>query len=55
FIDNAFRDGEMRTTGTAIDRLMPPMSRFGGGNRAQRKAEIIEKLLSFFEKYFGLV
>ena len=54
-IDSAFRDGVLKTTGTAIDRIMPPVSRFGGGDRAERKKSIIEKLLKFFEKYFGLV
>jgi len=54
FIDNAFRDGVLKTTGTAIDRIMPPVSRFGGG-RAAKKQGINEKLLRFFEKYFGLV
>ncbi|NLX90898.1 MAG: type I restriction endonuclease subunit R [Firmicutes bacterium] len=53
-IDNAFRDGLLKTTGTAIDKIMPPVSRFGGGNRAARKQGIIEKLLQLFEKYFGL-
>jgi type I restriction enzyme R subunit len=55
FIDNALRDGMLKTTGTAIDKNMPPVSRFGGGNRAARKQSIIEKLRKFFEKYFGLV
>jgi type I restriction enzyme R subunit len=55
FIDNAFRDGIMKTTGTSVDRLMPPASRFGDGNRTIKKQGIIEKLLNFFEKYFGLV
>ncbi|MGI6731729.1 MAG: type I restriction endonuclease subunit R [Anaerovoracaceae bacterium] len=54
FIDNAFRDGILKTTGTAIDKIMPPVSRFGGG-RAVKKQGIIEKLMLFFEKYFGLV
>ncbi|HOA17503.1 MAG TPA: type I restriction endonuclease subunit R [Fervidobacterium sp.] len=54
FIDNAFRDGMLKTTGTAIDKIMPPVSRFGGG-RAAKKQGIIEKLKIFFEKYFGLV
>ena len=31
FIDNAFRDGALRTTGTDIDKILPPVSRFGGG------------------------
>lgn len=54
FIDNAFRDGSVKTTGTDIDKLMPPVSRFGGGNRATKKQTVIEKLKAFFEKYFGL-
>jgi type I restriction enzyme R subunit len=54
FIDNAFRDGMLKTTGTAIDKIMPPVSRFGGG-RAVKKQGIIEKMRQFFEKYFGLV
>ena len=33
---------------------MPPVSRFGGGNRAKKKQTIIEKLKAFFEKYFGI-
>lgn len=55
FVDNSFRDGVMKTTGTDVDKLMPPVSRFGGGNRDVKKQSIIEKLLRFFEKYFGLV
>ncbi|MCD8028141.1 MAG: type I restriction endonuclease subunit R [Erysipelotrichaceae bacterium] len=55
FIDNAFRDGTLKTTGTDIDRLMPPVSRFGGGNRDAKKRNIVEKLKIFFEKYFGLI
>ena len=55
YIDNAFRDGGIKTTGTDIDKLMPPVSRFGGGNRAGKKQGIIDKLMAFFEKYFGVV
>ena len=55
FIDNAFRDGVLKTTGTAIDKIMPPVSRFGGGNRAAKKQAVIDKMLKFFEKYSGLV
>jgi type I restriction enzyme R subunit len=54
FIDNAFRDGMLKTTGTAIDKIMPPVSRFGRG-RAAKKQGIIEKLMIFFEKYLGLI
>ena len=55
FIDGAFRDGAIKTTGTDIDKIMPPVSRFSGGNRSDKKQSVIEKFLAFFEKYFGLV
>lgn len=56
YVENAFRDGVLKTTGTDVDRLMPPVSRFsGGGSRDQKKQAVIEKLKAFFEKYFGLV
>ena len=54
FMENAFRDGTIRTTGTDIDKLIPPVSRFGGGNRTQKKRSVIVKFKAFFEKYFGL-
>ena len=55
YIENAFREGTVKTSGTEIDKLMPPVSRFGGGNRAEKKQNIIDKIKAFFEKYFGLV
>lgn len=54
FIENSFRDGLLKTTGTDIDKLMPPVSRFGGGNRVEKKQTVVEKLKKFFEKYFGI-
>ena len=54
FMESAFRDGSVKTTGTDIDRLMPPISRFGGGNRAEKKQTIIEKLKGFFDRFFGI-
>ena len=54
FLENAFREGEVKTFGTDIDKLMPPVSRFGGGNRTKKKQTIIDKLKAFFEKYFGI-
>lgn len=55
FVENAFRDGAIRTTGTDIDKILPAMSRFGGGNRQEKKKTVIEKLKGFFEKYFGVI
>ena len=55
FIENAFRDGQLRTTGSDIDKILPPMSRFGGGgNRSHVKATVIRRLREYFEKYLGL-
>ena len=63
FISNAFRDGQLRTTGTDIDKILPAMSRFGGsglpaggqgGNRSYVKTSVIRRLKEFFEKYLGL-
>lgn len=53
-IRNNFIEGEVKTVGTDIDKIMPPVSRFGGGNRAQKKQTIIDKLKAFFERYFGI-
>lgn len=55
YITNAFQAGELKTNGTDIDRLMPPVSRFGGGNRAAKKQGIIGRLKAFYEKFFGIV
>ncbi|OWV01369.1 MULTISPECIES: type I restriction endonuclease subunit R [unclassified Fibrobacter] len=55
FIINSFRDGELDESGTDIANIMPKMSRFGGGNRSEKKADVIAKLRQFFEKYFGLI
>lgn len=54
FLENAFREGEVKTFGTDIDKIMPPVSRFGGGKRAEKKQSIIDRLNVFFEKYFGI-
>ena len=54
FIEDSFKSGEIRTVGTDIDKLMPPTSRFGGGNRAAKKQTIIDKLKAFFERFFGV-
>ena len=55
FIDNAFRDGIVKTNGTDIDNILPPISRFGKVKRADKKQAVIEKLLKYFDKFFGLM
>ncbi|MCR5613498.1 MAG: type I restriction endonuclease subunit R [Treponema sp.] len=54
FIENSFRDGALRTTGTDIDKILPAVSRFGGGNRSEVKKNVIQRLTEFFERYFGV-
>ena len=54
FIEDSFKSGEIRTVGTDIDKLMPPTSRFGGGNRTAKQQTIIDKLKAFFERFFGV-
>lgn len=58
FIENSFRDGVLKTTGTDVDAIMPAVSRFGGGsagNRSETKKRVIDRLLAYFEKYLDLV
>lgn len=55
FIDNAFRDGSIPSTGIAITKILPPVSRFSKGNgHAVKKQAVLDKLAAFFDRYFGL-
>jgi type I restriction enzyme R subunit len=55
FIANAFRDGELKSTGTGFAGILPPVSMFDKDNtRAKKKFLVLEKLRSFFEKYLGV-
>mgnify|MGYP000605796756 FL=1 len=55
FLESAFQQGEIKTTGTDIDSMMPPVSRFTKNNkREEKKMGIIDRLKVFFEKYFGI-
>lgn len=54
FIEDSFASGEIKTTGSDIDKLLPPMGRFGGSNRAKKKETVIEKLRKFFDMFFGV-
>ena len=54
FITNALQMGMLRTTGSDIDALLPPMSLFGG-QRQIAKQRIIDALTHLFDTYYGLV
>ena len=54
FLDNAFDDGEVKTYGTNIDKILPAISRFGSNKRSEMKERVIAKLKHFFEKFYGM-
>lgn len=55
FVENAFRDGAVSGTGTAITKILPPVSRFAkNNNHAMKKQSVLEKLSAYFERFFGL-
>lgn len=56
FVRNAFRDGLVATTGTALTKVLPPVSRFSPtGERTQKRDSVLDKLTSFFERYFDIL
>ena len=55
YMDNAFCDGELQTTGIAITKVMKPMSRFGAkNNHAEKKSRVIKALRVHFDRFRGL-
>lgn len=55
FVEAAFRDGAVQTTGTAITKVLPPITRFAaGGGHGEKKQRVLTKLSVFFERFFGL-
>ena len=55
YVATAFRDGTLRTSGTAITKVLPPATRFASdGGHSENKQRVIEKLGAFFERFFGL-
>lgn len=49
FVSNAFRDGVLKTTGTEINKLMPPVSRFGGSGRAKKSKVLLRNWKHFLK------
>jgi type I restriction enzyme R subunit len=55
FIESAFRDGTIQTSGTAITKIMPPVSRFTADqSRGKKRETVLDKLASFFNKFFDI-
>lgn len=54
-MERAFRDGAIQTQGTAITKLLPPVSRFSAeGGHGEKKQRVLGQLGAFFERFFGL-
>ncbi len=55
FIKNAFRNGNVATTGTAISKILPAVSRFSPtGERTKKRENVIDKLTKFFERFLNI-
>ena len=55
FIQNAFKDGYITTTGTELTKVLPQVSRFSqDGKRTKKRETVIEKLTKFFERFFDI-
>jgi type I restriction enzyme R subunit len=55
FVKNAFRNGSVTTTGTAITKILPPVSRFSPtGERTKKRESVIDKLTRFFERFVNI-
>lgn len=55
FVARAFRDGAIQASGTAITRILPPVSRFAvDGGHGAKKQRVLAELGAFFERFFGL-
>lgn len=56
YIDNCFKDGFVQTTGTALTKVLPPVSRFTpSGERTKKRTTVVEKIKAFFEKFKDII
>ncbi|MCF8299052.1 MAG: type I restriction endonuclease subunit R [Saprospiraceae bacterium] len=55
FITNAFRDGYVQESGTALTKVLPPVSRFSKtGERTKKKASVLERFKAFFNRFWNI-
>lgn len=54
-VEQSFRVGELRTSGTTINQVMKPVSRFARtGGLGEKKKSVVTRLSEFFDRFFGL-
>ena len=55
FIQRSFEQGRVETNGTEVSSILPPMNMFTPTNdRQEKKNNVIDKLLGFFNKFFNI-
>lgn len=55
FIERAFRDGTISTAGTAVTKILPPVSRFSSdGGHGVKKQHVLARLRAYLERFLGL-
>lgn len=56
FMEQSFRNGEVRENGTGIAEILPPLGLFGnaGIKRAEKKRNVIRKLKEFFDRFYDI-
>lgn len=54
FMEEAFQAGELRTTGTGVNEILPPASRFNKSGREEKKRKTILRLGQFFDRFFDI-
>jgi type I restriction enzyme R subunit len=55
FMQNAFRNGYITTTGTDLAKVLPPISRFTlTGERSKKRESVLNKLTRFYERFFTI-
>lgn len=54
-METSFRDGSLQPSGTAVTKILPPVSRFApDGGHAAKKRTVLDKLNRFLERFNGL-
>ena len=55
FVERAFRDGAIPTSGAAVTGILPPTSRFAADDSyGIKKQTVLDRLAAFFDRYFVL-
>ena len=56
FMGDAFRDGFVQNSGTAITKVLPPVSRFSPtGDRTIKRESVLAKLTAFFNRFRDII